>query len=83
MDSDVSTSFRMPSEMQAWLSQQALTRDTSRSQLVRALVREAQAAVAATEGVGGPASWPPQIAPPLHQRVPGRRWRNRKTGRFV
>ena len=73
MDSDVSTSFRMPAELQEWLSRQARTRDST-------------AAVAATEGVGGPASWPPLVAPPLHQRVPIRgrpgRLRDRK-GQFT
>ena len=69
--------------MYEWLDQQSKLRDCSKGKLVRALLREAQAAVFATEGVGGPASWPPIIAPPLHQRVPGRRWRDRKTGQFA
>ena len=54
--------------------------------LVRCLVREAMAAVVASEGVGGPQGWPAVVAPPLHERTPVRgrpgRLRDRR-GQFV
>ena len=81
MDSDVSTSFRLPAEMQTWLTDQARGRDSTRSMLVRSLIREAQAAVAATEGVGGPASWPKWVEPPARTQVPHVRRRHR--GKFA
>ena len=84
-DDSINTSIRLPIGMARWLGQQARVRDTSRSALVRIMVREAMSVVATTEGIGPP-SWPSPVAPPLHERTPVRgrpgRLRDRK-GRFV
>ena len=78
-----STSIRLTPDLHEWISQQARVRDVSRSQLLRSLICEARAAIAATEGMGGPVGWPPMVAPPLHTRLPGRHQRDPKTGRFM
>ena len=83
MHDDVSTSVRIPNAMYTWLDTQSKIRDCSKGKLLRALLRAARTEFEGQPVLGIDQIWPPIVAPPLHQRVPGRRSRDRKTGQFA
>ena len=76
-----STCLRLGGDLYRWLSEQARGRDSSRSALIRALIRDAMALVALTEE-GGPKSWPRWVDPPQRERKSGRK-RDKRTGIFA
>ena len=80
MRDGISTSCWFPNDLFAWVTTQATIRDSTRSALLRALIRAARAEFQGGPVVGLASAWPPLVEPPSRKRLPHRH--RHRTGRL-